>query len=447
MDRAPVMTETIRLDQVVTGVGARISVEVDSNGGVTGAWFVLDDLPRVEGLLLGRPVAAVPTLVEHLCGICPVAHHLAGVRALESLTGAEPITGTAQAVRRLLHYGDVLQTHASHGVDVDIDRSYALQSFARRVVTAAAGPGHFPQCAVPGGVLAPVTTADRDALADDAGLAVQAAEELVAQVHAGGGLTRSHEWAGYDVALTDEQGQLDLYGSQLRAVSAKDARPQKPVLIAGADEWTTIVAEARTGMTASRPFLRLFGAEVGGYRVGPVAQLRIGELTTRQAESARERWLDAGGGAKWARAIVALHAAEIVSDLLRRPELTAGPLLSATGTSARGSQPSPDGVGTGWVDGARGLLVHTYRTGHDGKLVDACITTPTAQNERWLAALLTATAKAHPLPAGLSTSLPPPKLVEAMEAAVREADPCLPCTSLPVGRMGLAINVVTPEAI
>jgi len=434
-------TRTIRLDQVVDGVGTRVVVKLDHRGGVEDAWLALDGLPRVEELLRGRPIRIVPTLVERLCGICPVAHHLAGVRALDQLTGLGAITPTAQAVRSLVHHGDVLRTHARHLATVDADRALALEAFARQVVTAAAGPGHFPQCAVPGGVVSAVTVAQRDALRDDVDQAMDHALGLVAELEGGHDRSRLPAFTGYDVALVGADGTLDLYGEHLRAVSADGS-----VLLAAAtpEQWPDLVAESRPGATASRPYLRAVGAEQGRYRVGPIAQLRVGtHLSTPRAEQARQRWAARDAGATWARAVVALHALEVISALTDLPELVTGPLLAPA--------PVAPGIGrsgaraTGWVDGARGLLVHTYQVGKRDELIDARITTPTAQNERWLAALLKTVTAEHTASYTRNGPPLPHELHAAMEAAVREADPCLPCTSQPLNAMDLALTVLDAQ--
>ena len=201
---------------------------------------------------------------------------------------------------------------------------------------------------------------------------------------------------------------------------------------------------SRPGATASRPFLRVLGPDRGAYRVGPVAQLRSAtHLSTAVAESARERWAVAAGGAAWARAVVALHAAEVIQDLLRSPQLVGDRLVARATTGPLG----PGTVANGWVDGARGLLVHTYRVGDDAQLIDATITTPTAQNEGWMAALLLAAASDHDICAKSIEARPPHGLGRTMEAAVREADPCLPCSSLPTGRMGLKLTVIDAQGI
>lgn len=436
------VVRTFRLDLVLDGAGAEIVVQLDAGGQVREAWFDLGALPRVEGLLRGRQVADVPTMVEHLCGICPVAHHLAGARALDAFTWAVPITATADTVRRLLHHGAVLQTHARRAVQVDADRALRLEAFARQVMSAAGGAGHFPRCAVPGGVAAALTVADRDVLACAADVAVEQAADLVNQIEAFSGLKRLPAYSGHDLALVDRSGALDLYGEKLRAVAADNT-----VVIegAGASQWPDLVDESRPGATASRPFLRAIGPDRGGYRVGPMAQLRVAtHLPTAGADLARERWAVAGGGAQWARAVVALHAAEVIQDLLSRPQAV-GDCLVAPAVPSMPGRAGAATVATGWVDGARGLLVHTYRVAGDGQLSDATIITPTAQNERWLAALLLAAAGDHAISAESITAQAPPGLPASMEAAVREADPCLPCTSLPVDNMGLKLTITDAQ--
>ena len=62
----------------------------------------------------GRPYWEVPVLVQRLCGICPVSHHLAAAKAIDMIVGATRLTPTAEKMRRLMHYGQILQSHALH---------------------------------------------------------------------------------------------------------------------------------------------------------------------------------------------------------------------------------------------------------------------------------------------------------------------------------------------
>lgn len=434
------MTQRFVLDEIVDPFGATVVVERDPAGRVLAARFDLTGLPRVDALLAGRPVAEVPSLVEHLCGICPAAHHLAGVRALEALAGLTDLPDTARAVRRLLHHGSALQAYAPRLLAGDRDAALALRRFGTAAMAAAGSPGHFPVSAVPGGVRLPVTPAARDALARELdavlAVAVAAAERQLADprtltdsatvadstTSAELGEATGSEFSGADVALVTATGSPDVLGEHLRAVCGGRA-PTVVFASAPARDWDELVAEECAGAPAPRPYLRGLGPADGRYRVGPVAQLRIGPPATPVAAQLRRRWLG-HGGAGAARAIMTVHAVEAIAALLDDPALTRGD----TSVPARVG----DGVGVGWVDGPRGLLVHRYQA-EGGLLVKAQILTPTAQNEPWLAELLTQAAAADAAALDL-------------EDAIRETDPCLPCSSAPPGAMGLLVESVAAAA-
>lgn len=106
--------------------------------------------------------------------------------------------------------------------------------------------------------------------------------------------------------------------------------------------------------------------------------------------------------------------------------LEAGRLESCPQVEQIGFQP---GNATGLVDGPRGILAHTYATDAQGVISAATILTPTAQNEPWLADLLTQ-----------AISLQDAGRADALEQSIREADPCLPISSAPAGQMGLKVD-------
>lgn len=422
----------IALNEVVDPFGARVVVEVDDDGRAREAWFDLVGLPRVDGLLVGQPVASAPAVVERLCGLCPAAHHLAGVRALDALGGLG-VSPRDEDVRRLLHHGSLLEAHAVRWASVDRDAAVLLRRFGRAAMAASGSPGHFPTTAVPGGVRVGADAALLAALAAQGPDAVAAALAVATAVVGASGRVED-AFDGPDVALVDAGGRPDLLGGRLRATASDGA-----VVVEGAlpGEWPTLVAEGRPGVTACRPYLTALGPGAGHYRVGPVAQVRVGVPTTPRAAELRERWLATDGGAAGARAVVTLHAAEVVVGLAAAlsgdtPDHRAGSggaaMVRTVGLAPAGGA---GGSGTGWVDGPRGLLVHTYTADADGVLTSAHIITPTAQNEPWLARLLVAAA-----------SLPDAERAARLEESIRVADPCLPVSSAPPGAMGLTIDVV-----
>lgn len=415
----------INLDEIIDPMEGRIVVTHDFSGRPH-ARFDLQGLPRVDAMLEGKTALEALTMTEHLCGICPVAHHLAGTRALDALSGLPPIVPAAQLTRRLLHYGSIVEAHSLRFLMQDRDAGVTLKRVSKKMLVAAGSPGHFPATAVPGGVSVWPTAPALCDLSADLAAARDTAEHLCDSALAphlepvGTG-----DFDGADVALIDENGAPDVFGTKVRVV-----RDTSTIDEFDFSQWNERVTEEIPGSPAPRPYLRADGPENGRYRVGPVAQLSIGTLPTSRAAAAQERWLAGARNAAGARAIMTLHVLERTETLTEQlTELVEGRDLGELVDPAT-VQFTP-GSGTGLVDGPRGILAHTFTIGADGAIQAARILTPTAQNEPWLAQLLTQ-----------ASSLDQAQQAGAWEQSIREADPCLPISSAPAGQMGLKVENV-----
>lgn len=335
------MSTTLRLDHFLDPFEARVVVTEN------GPRFDLSALPRLDHMLLGRKVVEVPDVVKHLCGICPVTHHLAGMRALDMLFDAPP-PPAARQLRALLHYGSVLDAVAPKLFGQYPEWAAELKRCAKSVLTMAGCPGHFPNVAVPGGThaaeIAPIALPDPIDVPE---------------------FEWSDSFEGLSLRLESE-GQFDPLGETLSTG-------------ASISQWPELVVETFPGEPAPRAVY-----QGRPYRVGPLAQFGAMHPVAAQVRQIN-------------------HALEQIRNLIRSdysgPWVTEGKLR--------------DGVGVGLVDGPRGILAHVY-TAEDGVLVGCQILTPTAQNEPWLAEML--------------------GILDA-EAAIRAADPCLPCTAAPEGQM------------
>jgi len=91
----------------------KVTLLLDEQGHVEQARLHIVEFRAFEKFIQGRPYWEVPVMVQRLCGICPVSHHLAACKALDQVLGAT-ITPTAEKMRRLMHYGQILQSHALH---------------------------------------------------------------------------------------------------------------------------------------------------------------------------------------------------------------------------------------------------------------------------------------------------------------------------------------------
>lgn len=66
-----------------------------------------------EQLVLGRPYEDAPFITARICGICPVAHVLASITALENTFGVE-VNPAIDNLRKVLWAGQIIQSHALH---------------------------------------------------------------------------------------------------------------------------------------------------------------------------------------------------------------------------------------------------------------------------------------------------------------------------------------------
>ncbi len=95
----------------VEGQGS-INVEVDEKGRVKRAEFAIFEPARFfEALLKGRKYSEVHELTSRICGICPIAHQMTALTAVENAFGVE-VSEQTRELRRLLALSGWIQSHA-----------------------------------------------------------------------------------------------------------------------------------------------------------------------------------------------------------------------------------------------------------------------------------------------------------------------------------------------
>lgn len=110
-------TTKIIIDPVTRVEGhGKVTIKLDENGVVSDAFLHIVEFRGFEKFIQGHPYWEAPVLVQRLCGICPVSHHLAAAKAIDQLVGIDPenLSPTATKLRKLLHFGQVFQSHALH---------------------------------------------------------------------------------------------------------------------------------------------------------------------------------------------------------------------------------------------------------------------------------------------------------------------------------------------
>jgi NAD-reducing hydrogenase large subunit len=448
----------------------KVTILLDSDDRVHQVRLHIVEFRGFEKFVQGRPFWELPVMVQRLCGICPVSHHIAAAKALDQVVGATKLTPTAEKVRRLMHYGQILQSHALHffhlsspdllfGFDSDAAkrnivgvaaahpdiarRGVLLRKFGQEVIRMTAGKRIHGTGAIPGGVNKSLTVEERDALRGDVYQAVawsRDAVQLVKRMHlANAGLYNSFgAFRSNMLSLVAADGAMDLYHGGLRA------RDDTGALIFDHVDyrryWEYIVEDVKPWSYMKFPFLKELGRERGWYKVGPLARVQnCDHIPTPLADAERREFVDVGGGQPvhatlayhWTRMIEMLFAAEEIKDLLHDDDLL-GSELRVTG------QRQVRGVGV--IEAPRGTLIHHYRVNRDDQVVRANLIVSTTHNNQALNEAIRQVAKRY---------LDGRKLTEGLlnhiEVAIRAFDPCLSCATHALGRMPLAVELVDAE--
>lgn len=186
------MAKKITIEPVTRIEGhGKVTIHLDDRGRLSQSRFHIVEFRGFERFVQGRPYWEAPVLVQRLCGICPVSHHLAAAKAMDIIVGADPdrLPATADKMRRLMHYGQMLQSHALHffhlvspdllfGVDADpairnivgvalkhkdlAVRGVLLRKFGQEIILATAGKKIHGTGAVPGGINKNLSPEERD---------------------------------------------------------------------------------------------------------------------------------------------------------------------------------------------------------------------------------------------------------------------------------------------
>ena len=450
---------------------------VEGHGKVT---ILLDEHKRVQQVRLhivefrgfekfieGRPYWEVPVMVQRLCGICPVSHHLAACKALDLVVGATPVTPSADKIRRLMHYGQVMQSNALHffhlsspdllfGFDSEPNRrnivgvaerhpdiakkGVLLRKFGQEVIRATAGKRVHGTGSVPGGMNKHVSAEDRTLLRRDVAQMIawaQDAVDIAKQLHA-------QNPALYDsfgsvpanmLSLVRADGAMDLYDGVLRVRDAAGS-----ILLDGASDqgYLDLIEEEVKPWTYMKfPYLRSLGPALGWYRVGPLARIQNCDfIPSPLAETQRREFLAWGRGEPvhaalayhWARMIEVLHTMEVIAELLDDPDILAGELM-ASGPRRR------EGIGV--IEAPRGTLIHHYAVGDDDLVTMCNLIVATTHNNQAMNESVRSVARQY-----LDGREITEGLLNHIEVAIRAYDPCLSCATHALGQMPLDVALV-----
>ena len=281
----------------------KVTIRMDEKGKVDYARFHIVEFRGFERFAQGRFYWEMPVLIQRLCGICPVSHHLCAAKATDVIVGADKIPVTAEKMRRLMHFGQTFQSHVLHffhlcspdflfGFDSDpatrnvigvaqanpelAKMAILMRKYGQEVIKATSGKKIHGTGAIPGGINKNLTIEERDFLKKDIDQMVQwsidGLELFKKVLHEN--LEYLVNFAAFDsnhLSLVRADGCLDIYDGVLRAKTADgkiifdQVQPK--------DYLEYIREEVRPWSYMKFPFIKSLGMEKGWYRVGPLARI------------------------------------------------------------------------------------------------------------------------------------------------------------------------------
>lgn len=470
------MSKKIIIDPVTRVEGhGKVTIHMDEQNRVKDSFFHIVEFRGFEKFIQGHPYWEAPVMVQRLCGICPVSHHLAAAKAIDQIVGLEPedLSVTTQKIRKLLHFGQIFQSHALHffylaspdllfGYDaapternvVEVSMRYPelakkgilMRKFGQEIIKMIAGKRIHGISTTPGGVHKRVSAKERDYFLNGKEIPsvdamIEWSKEILDFIKVYHSKNRNwlNEFAAYPSGhlglINKKTGDLELYDGYLRAIDSNgnktlddiESKDYQNYFYEGVEKWSYL----------KFPYLKHLGREQGWNRVGPLARLNVCEgISTPLAAFERLEFLNASEGktnnrtmySHWARLIELLHCAEMMKELLEDDDLLSNDLLR------RGERRSE---GIGIIEAPRGTLIHHYQVDDKDRITRCNLIVSTTHNNEAMNRAVNWVAN--------NVIDGQQKVTESMlnqvEVAIRAYDPCLSCATHALGQMPLEISI------
>jgi F420-non-reducing hydrogenase large subunit len=459
----------------------KIAIFLNDAGEVENAYMQIPELRGFERFCIGRKAEDMPLLTSRICGVCPVAHHMAGTKALDAAFNVEP-PSAAKKLRELMYCGYFIYDHTLHfyylggpdfivGPDAPSEKRNIIgviekagldigkevikhRAYGQRITELIGGKATHPVCGLPGGISKALSEENRQEIEKMATSTVEFAKftlklfhDIVLENSKYVDLIKSDIYTlkTYYMGLVDDDNKVNFYDGKVRVVDPSgneflkfEPKDYLSHLEEHVEEWTYV----------KFPYLKkvgwkgfVDGSDSGVYRVGPLGRLNASDgMATPLAQAEYEVMYKTLGGKPvhstlafhWARLIELLYAAERAVELVKDPEITS--------TNIR-NKPSEPSEGVGIVEAARGTLIHHYILDNDALIKDMNLIVATTNNCPAINMSIRNAAKGL-----IHNNKVDQGLLNMVEMAFRAYDPCLACaTHCAVGQMPLTVEIYNHE--
>ena len=420
------MTKRIDVHHVTRVEGhGNIVVEVE-NGKMKECRFDVVETPRFfEAMLRGRPYTEASHITSRICGICATGHATASLRASESALGVE-LSEQVQLLRKLVFHGEILDSHILHaymliapdflGVGSVIPlatthrdvvlRALRMKKLAGDLCAAIAGRHTHPIAMTVGGFTHFPTESELKALR-------QRLVDSRADVDATVDLFATLPWPKFE----RDTEYISLHKPDEYAFIDGEIKSSDGATIT-ADHYKEITNEYLVQHSSAK----LTRHQRESYMVGALARFNnnYDQLHPRAKQAAQKLGLQPKVTNPYlntaAQVVEIVHCTEdairIMDELLARGVKPEAPAPA---------HPKKDASGVGVCEVPRGMLIHSYQIGEDGKLTGADCIIPTNQNVANLEADMRSL-----VPQILNK--PVEQMQLDLEMLVRAYDPCISCS-------------------
>ncbi|WNZ29694.1 MAG: Ni/Fe hydrogenase subunit alpha [Candidatus Bathyarchaeota archaeon] len=456
----------------------KITIFLNDDGNVENAYFQVPELRGFEKFCEGRRAEDLPIITTRICGVCPVAHHMAGAKALDAAFNVEP-TETAKKLRELEYCGYFIYDHILHfyflggpdfvvGPDAPAAKRNILgviekaglevagevikhRAFGQRITGIIGGrPTHPVSAAMPGGIAKAIDEDERQEIEDMlkschefAKFSLKLFDDVVLKNADYVNLITSDPYnlPTYYMGTVDENNKVNFYDGKVRVVDPEG----KEFVKFGPSEYLDIIEERVEPWTyVKMPYLKKVGwngfttgPDSGIYRVGPLGRLNASDgMATPVAQAEYERMHKTLGGKPvhatlafhWARLIELMYATERGLELIKDPEITSKNIRN---------KPGKPGEGVGIVEAARGTLIHHYQLDENALAKKINLVVATTHNAPGICMSIKNAAQGIIKNGEVNDGL-----LNKVEMAFRAYDPCWACaTHFAIGEMPLQVNV------
>jgi len=481
------MSRRITIDPITRLEGhGKIEIFLDDSGEVSAAYFQIPELRGFESFCVGRHAEEMPNITNRICGVCPEAHHMAAIKAVDDAWGVTCLPA-ARRIRELIYNAFFVTDHTTHfyclggpdfivGPDapasernilgvirkVGLDVGQQVIGARKRnheLIKQLGGRGVHLCGALPGGWSTAITREQqvefRKVARENVAFAqfsLKVFEDIVLGNPAYRDLVLSDLYchATHSMGTVDEAKASNYYDGKIRVV---DTLGNEVSLYEPRNYQDNIAERVESWSYLKFPYLKKFGwkgfvdgQESGIYQATPLARLNVSDrLTTPLAQAEFERFYETFGArgkgpqgrnqpvhhrlaTHWARLIELLHASELMKELLDHPDIC--------DPNVRQTVEPRAGVGIGSVEAPRGTLTHHYETDEQGILTRVNMIVGTTNNNAPISLSIMKAARGL-IHNGKVTE----GILNRVEMAFRLYDPCCSCATHALGKAPLELSL------